>query len=73
MNSQDRYISEDVPYVLIPCYELARLAGVSTPILEACIRMAGVYNDADYFVEGRTLATMGLSNMSIKQIMDIVA
>ncbi|MFC3530976.1 NAD/NADP octopine/nopaline dehydrogenase family protein [Vogesella facilis] len=58
---QSRYISEDVPYLLVPCHELARLCGLATPILDACLNLAGAFNQTDYRRHGRTLASMGLA------------
>ena len=68
-NSSDhRYITEDVPFLLVPCYEFAQLGGVKTPILEACLNIAKAFNGTDYFVEGRTLEKMGLDRLEIGQI-----
>lgn len=67
-SSKSRYITEDVPYLLVPCYELASLANLKVPIVESCIHIASAYNDDNYFQSGRTLKKMGLSNKSIKDI-----
>ena len=40
----------------------------SHPTIESIIHIAGVYNDCNYFEEGRTLGKMGLDNMSIDEI-----
>lgn len=67
-SSKSRYITEDVPYLLVPCYELAKKAGLSVPIVESCIHIASAYNDDDYFKSGRTLSKMGLDNMMFEDI-----
>ena len=67
-SSKARYITEDVPYLLVPCSQLAKLCGVETPVIDACITLAGAYNDEDYQVSGRTLEKMGLSGMSPAQL-----
>lgn len=67
-SSKARYISEDVPYVLVPCYELAKLCGIDTPLIGACITLASAYNEENYFESGRTLAKMGLSGLSADEI-----
>ncbi|MGL5714418.1 MAG: NAD/NADP octopine/nopaline dehydrogenase family protein [Paraclostridium sp.] len=69
-SSKSRYITEDVPYLLVPCFELAKLAGLKLPIVESCIHIASAYNDEDYFVTGRTLEKMGLNNMNITEIIN---
>lgn len=68
-SAKSRYITEDVPNILIPVYEFSKIMGLESPIIESCIRIASVYNDTDYFKEGRTLEKMGLKDMSIDEIM----
>ncbi len=67
-SSKSRYITEDVAYLLVPCYELATLCGLRVPIVESCIHIASAYNRVDYFTEGRTLKEMGLDNMTLEDI-----
>lgn len=69
-SSKARYITEDVPYLMVPCYELACLAGIKVPIIESCINLANAYNGDDYFENGRTLEKMGLNNLSIEEILN---
>lgn len=69
-SSKHRYISEDVPYLLVPCYELAKKSGIEVPIVESCIHIAGAYNNENYFKTGRTLEKMGLDNMTVEEIIE---
>lgn len=71
-SSKSRYITEDVPNLLVPCYEFSKLLAIEVPIIESCIRIASAYNDIDYFKEGRTLEKMGLQGMSREDILDYV-
>ncbi|MBI9010781.1 MAG: NAD/NADP octopine/nopaline dehydrogenase family protein [Clostridiales bacterium] len=71
-SSKSRYITEDVPNILVPVYEFSKLLELEVPIIESCIRIASVYNDVDYFKEGRTLEKMGLSKMSKSAILEYV-
>ncbi len=71
-SSKQRYITEDVPYLLVPCYELAKAAGLKVPIVESCITIASAYNDADYFKSGITLEKMGLNNMTREEIIELL-
>lgn len=66
---KDRYITEDCPAELVPVSALGRLAGTPCPTMEAIITIDNVYNDADYFTEGRSLEKMGLTGMSVQEIM----
>lgn len=67
-SAKERYISEDVPYLLVPIYELAVNAGIRPVIIESIIHLASAYNDEDYFATGRTLEKMGLDGMSVEEI-----
>lgn len=72
-SSSARYIAEDVPYVLVPFCQLAKLTGVEIPVTEAVITLAGAYNDEDYHKTGRTLEKMGLEGMSVQEIKDKIS
>jgi opine dehydrogenase len=61
---RNRYISEDVPFGLVPMRHLAALAGVSTPIIDALIALASVANGVDYLTTGLTLDKMGLGRVT---------
>lgn len=67
-----RYISEDVPYLLVPCQALARMCGVATPMIDACITIANAYNQTDYTQTGRNLAAMGLAGATPQQALAAV-
>ncbi|MBU0574052.1 MAG: NAD/NADP octopine/nopaline dehydrogenase family protein [Candidatus Margulisbacteria bacterium] len=67
---QERYISEDTPYVLVPMHEYANLMGVKHPAIESIINIADIYNDTDYFKNGRNFAELGIAGMTAKQILD---
>lgn len=67
-SSASRYISEDVPYLLVPCYELAKLCDIRVPIVKSCIEIACAYNDKNYFQTGRTLEKMGLGGWSLQKL-----
>ena len=67
-SSNNRYITEDAPYLLVPCAELAKLLNVDVPIVNSVLHLTSAFNDVDYFTNGRTLEKMGLSNMSVPEI-----
>lgn len=68
-SSRARYITEDVPYLLVPCYELAKACGLEVPIVRSCITIASAYNDENYFESGRTLKKMGFSAGTKEEIL----
>lgn len=43
-----RFVSEDVPYGLVPIEGLARAAGVNTPVISGIITLAGVLESCDW-------------------------
>jgi opine dehydrogenase len=69
---RERYIAEDVPYLLVPLAALGNLVGVATPITEAIITLASALNETDYQSHGRNLEQMGLAGMSAEQIVNYV-
>lgn len=72
-SSKARYITEDVPYLLVPCYELAKACGIKVPIIQSCITIASAYNDEDYFTSGRTLQKMGFTQGTKEEIISFLA
>ncbi len=71
LTSKHRYITEDVPFLLTPVFEMARIANVKVPVIESMIAIASEYNNIDYFSEGRTLHSFGLkkSSLTIDQLL----
>ena len=69
---QDRYITEDLPFGLVPRSELGRLVGVPTPVIDGIISIGTVVCREDYWRTGRTLAKLGLAGMSKEQIRRVV-
>ena len=71
-SSGERYITEDVPYLLVPICQLAQNAGLHPVIMESVIHLASAYNEEDYFVTGRTLEKMGLAGMTVEEIREFL-
>lgn len=72
-SSNSRYITEDAPYLLVPCFEFAKLCNIDTPIVESTLHLAGAFNEMDYFSTGRSLSDMGLKDLTLAQIFDVVS
>lgn len=62
-SAQHRYVTEEVPYGLVPLSELGGLLGVPTPNIDAIITLASTVNGVDYRTEGRHLSTLGLEGV----------
>jgi len=69
---QDRYITEDVPYGMVPISQLAKKLGVATPLTDAIIELASALNQDNYYLTGRTLESLGLAELNKDQIISLV-
>ena len=67
-----RYVSEDVPYGLVPASLFAKVVGVPTPAIDSIITLASIMNETNYLKEGRTLESLGLSGKSCTEILELV-
>lgn len=70
--TDNRMITEDVPYGLVPLTCFARLAGVPTPTMDAVITMASVLNKTDYRMTGRTVESLGFEGKTPGEIQQYV-
>lgn len=58
---EHRYITEDLPYGLVPYVKLGKKFGIATPYLEALIGMLSLYMDVDYMAQGPEVEKMDLA------------
>jgi opine dehydrogenase len=70
--ADSRYLTEDVPDLLVPIYQLGQLAGVDCPAMKSLICLASIMNDTDYMYTGRTLVRMGFEGLTPEQILERV-
>ena len=59
---------EDVPMSLVPISELARIAGVPTPNIDAVIQLTSSIYQRDFRAEGRCAKNLGIEGMSKAQV-----
>ncbi|KAH8156192.1 hypothetical protein CIB48_g12054 [Xylaria polymorpha] len=69
---QHRYLAEDLPYVLVPWYELGLKAGKQSPFIRSLILWSSMINNTDYLGVGRNLKALGFTDSSLDEILDIV-
>ncbi len=68
-----RYFNEDVGYSMVCLMDLAKLAEVEVPAMEAIVRLVSIVMERDYLAEGqRTLDTMGLAGKSKAEFMELL-
>ncbi len=69
---ESRYITEDLPYGLVPMSQLGDVLGVETPLIDAIITLGSYVCDRDFWSEGRTLAKLGLEGLDDAEIMSYI-
>jgi opine dehydrogenase len=69
----DRYLTEDVPMGLVLYASLGRLAGVSTPKIDAVIELVSSLLGIDMWKTGRTLESLGLEGVACQEFIEQLA
>ncbi|MFZ4617528.1 MAG: NAD/NADP octopine/nopaline dehydrogenase family protein [Rectinemataceae bacterium] len=72
VNLQHRYIWEDVPMSLVPLSSLGKALGAPTPTIDLIIELASILHGRDYRAEGRTIESLGLAGLTVKEIRKLV-
>ncbi|MCQ3803638.1 MAG: NAD/NADP octopine/nopaline dehydrogenase family protein [bacterium] len=67
-----RYYTEDFGYGLLPLVELAKVAGVKTPVAEALLNLASAAGLESAIAGGRTLRRLGLEGLSVEEILSSI-
>jgi opine dehydrogenase len=70
---KSRYLTEDVPYLLVPFTHLARHMDIQVPISETCIKLSSLLHDTDYFAVGTTLEKIGIADKSLVEIIKLAS
>ncbi|MCF6775303.1 NAD/NADP octopine/nopaline dehydrogenase family protein [Thiotrichales bacterium 19X7-9] len=65
---KERYISQDVPFVLVPWYSLGLLSGYHSDVMQNLIQLASLLNGVDYLKMGRSLENMQLNHLSLEKL-----
>lgn len=68
----NRYITEDIPMSLVPISSLGQLVNVPTPTIDSIILLGSILHQTDYRVTGRTVESMGLCGMSLKEMRSFI-
>ncbi|MCL0092775.1 NAD/NADP octopine/nopaline dehydrogenase family protein [Dehalococcoidia bacterium] len=69
---KSRYITEDVPYGLVPTAQLAQKFNITIPIIDAIIELASVINQTDYRQQGRSLKELGIADLSKDELKKVL-
>jgi opine dehydrogenase len=63
-----RYLTEDVPTSLVPIASVGKKFGVETPVINSLIELASTLNRCNYWQEGRTVESLGIEDLSLKEL-----
>lgn len=69
---QDRYVVEDIPYILVPWFELGTKVGINARTIKAFVDIASAINGIKYFESGRNLKRLGMAHMSRRELLQFV-
>ena len=69
-NLSHRYLTEEVPNLLVPVSSFGKLTNTKTPTIDSFIHFASIINETDYFKKGRNLDVLGFTGMSLEEIID---
>ena len=69
---KSRYVTEDVPYGLVPTAQLSHKFGIDSPIIDAIIGLSAVINQTDYHKGGRSLQELGIADLSKEKLAEIL-
>jgi opine dehydrogenase len=67
-----RYLSEDVPYGLVPWEEIGKLVGIDMPTCTSLINLSNTLLGADFRRTGRTLKYIGIRAKTVHQLIKMV-
>jgi opine dehydrogenase len=65
---KSRYLTEDVPFGLVPWSYIGRLAKVKTTYIDTIVNIYNVIHENNWWEEGRNLEDLGIEGMTIKEI-----
>lgn len=68
VSMQERYLSQDIPYVMLPWYSLGLHAGYESNVMKSLIYFSSVLNDTCYFSQGRAIASDFFDGMELIDI-----
>ncbi len=68
----DRYITEDLPFGLVPMSQLGDRLGVPTPLIDSFVNLGSEICGENYWETGRTLKTLGLDQLAKEEIIALV-
>jgi opine dehydrogenase len=69
---RSRYLTEDVPFGLVPIASIAHELGIATPTIDLVIDLACLLLDEDLRAAGRSAASLGLASRTAAEMIEFV-
>ncbi|MBW1713491.1 MAG: NAD/NADP octopine/nopaline dehydrogenase family protein [Deltaproteobacteria bacterium] len=69
---KDRYVSEDLPFGLVPRSQLGKLVGVPTPVIDGLISLGCAACEENFWESGRTLESLGLAGLGKDEVIKLI-
>lgn len=63
-----RYIEEDIPFSLVPIASVGKMFNIDTPTINSVIRLGSALNSCDYWSQGRTVESLGITGLSLRDL-----
>ena len=67
-----RYVTEDLPYLIVPAKVLATIAGVNTPWIDILISLGSLVHHKDYYEFGYNEEKIGVSGLKIDEVKKLI-
>jgi opine dehydrogenase len=70
---EHRFLTEDIPFGLVPMVSLADLAGTPRAVMGMLIGLTNQIHGVNYYAKGRTLSKLGLGDLSPDELIKYVS
>ena len=67
-NFKHRFLTEDIPFGMVPMERMGKYVNVPTPTITAIIELANILAEQDMRKNARDLDALGLNDLSIDQM-----
>jgi opine dehydrogenase len=71
-NLSYRFLTEDVPYGIVPMAYLGSLVNVPTPVIRSLVDLASAISERNYWETGWTPEKMGIEGMGAERLLEFV-
>ena len=68
-----RYLTEDVPYVVVPAMLLGKKLGLDTTVLELSVKLASLLHNTDYVKNGYNLEKLGIAQLTGEELLEYMS